>query len=1204
MSPPRALHASAAGAGSGATRLAHDSHDANQGFGPRMENDDAPHSDRARRGYPPRARMDTPFVGARAPALDVSFSRAPHLSSASLTTTDNTRSGDRGDRGDRGDAPSDGVRVSWDAERVRTRREAEPLPLGRGGHARGVARRRQDSAFPHAARGFSRDAKNANVPREALGSLDRRGDFSAVRFSAGGAPGGPGAPFVTPPRRRSSARRSALLRTNVLFAPQNKKTPRWKRSVLSLFEGSLGASFMTAVALWSLFGDDARLAAFDKEDDVAFVAVTYACLALFTLEMCVVCVAKEGYACGFYFWLDLVATASLLLDVPEFMEKSGLRSPELCDFVESAGRRGLDVLAAPDVFAVARADDDGETVDGAFLRAARASRAGTRAGRIVRVVRLARVLRLCRLWQARAVASANPKKKNVGREEVSTEVSKPRNVFLVREKNVRQETVERKPLATLSEHAELDEGLDASVAIVQTGDAFGTTRARGDVVDVVVVKDEESSSRLDARGKGENKNKNAPAPKLAAKHPQTKSSGETRVGQRLSELTTRRVIVGVLGMLFALPWFDLDTYPSLAEASFKESGLRVLHAFAAGAENSSRDESEKKTRSNPPGFYGAVDQYWRAADGLYALVVYGESLDSHVNTTFALPGADFGRNLRCEEFRLAAYVDVDLFDFDSESDVGKSSSPSYAFFDARVSTKTQATLNMCRTVFVCVMLGAGALFFSRDAHALVLKPIERMVKKVREVSENPLKRFAVDEKSDDDESDAEDEPSPRPSPAAKRDLRSVSFGFFSRDTWRKTTQTQTKKRASRTKKRDDSQMETRLLENSIAKICGLLAVGFGEAGSEIIAANIRRGGEIDPMIPGKKVVAIFGFCDIRQFTDTTEVLQEGVMEFVNTIGKIVHMETHLHGGSANKNVGDAFLLVWKFPEDVTLEDVERPERAPPARRAAVAKVCEGALASFVAIIAGLRRSAKLNAYSNDARLAARMPDFEVKMGFGLHVGWAIEGAIGSEYKVDASYLSPNVNLSARLEAATKQFDVPILISERFVNACGSSVARACRQIDRVVVKGSEEPMGVFTYDVAHDAAPAPDAMEDPLRRNGSGDLGNGFSGETNGNEHAAQSHSFFKYDDEFAEHPDLVAMRRGVTEEFLEKFRAAFALYERGCWAEAAEALRPAAAGAWRRDGKGRPVEDGPAKALLRHMEACAFQAPTDWRGFRALTEK
>jgi hypothetical protein len=101
-----------------------------------------------------------------------------------------------------------------------------------------------------------------------------------------------------------------------------------------------------------------------------------------------------------------------------------------------------------------------------------------------------------------------------------------------------------------------------------------------------------------------------------------------------------------------------------------------------------------------------------------------------------------------------------------------------------------------------------------------------------------------------------------------------------------------------------------------------------------------------------------------------------------------------------------------------------------------------------------------------------------------------------------------------------------------------------------------------------------------------------------------QSHSFYKYDDAFAEHPDLVAMRRGVTEEFLEKFRAAFALYQEGRWAEAASALRPAAAGAWRRDAKGRPVEDGPAKALLRHMEACAFEAPAEWSGFRALTEK
>lgn len=56
-------------------------------------------------------------------------------------------------------------------------------------------------------------------------------------------------------------------------------------------------------------------------------------------------------------------------------------------------------------------------------------------------------------------------------------------------------------------------------------------------------------------------------------------------------------------------------------------------------------------------------------------------------------------------------------------------------------------------------------------------------------------------------------------------------------------------------------------------------------------------------------VAVFGFCDIRRFTDTTEVLQEGVMEFVNVIAHLVHGAVAARGGAANKNIGDAFLLV-------------------------------------------------------------------------------------------------------------------------------------------------------------------------------------------------------------------------------------------------------------------------------------------------------
>ena len=78
-----------------------------------------------------------------------------------------------------------------------------------------------------------------------------------------------------------------------------------------------------------------------------------------------------------------------------------------------------------------------------------------------------------------------------------------------------------------------------------------------------------------------------------------------------------------------------------------------------------------------------------------------------------------------------------------------------------------------------------------------------------------------------------------------------------------------------------------------------------------------------------------------------------------------------------------------------------------------------AVFSFVKIIAKLNKYEHIIQYNDDERLLSIREDFKVRMGFGLHQGWAIEGAIGSYFKIDASYLSPNVNMAARLESATK-----------------------------------------------------------------------------------------------------------------------------------------------------------------------------------------
>lgn len=88
------------------------------------------------------------------------------------------------------------------------------------------------------------------------------------------------------------------------------------------------------------------------------------------------------------------------------------------------------------------------------------------------------------------------------------------------------------------------------------------------------------------------------------------------------------------------------------------------------------------------------------------------------------------------------------------------------------------------------------------------------------------------------------------------------------------------------------------------------------------------------------------------------------------------------------------------------------------------------------------------------------------MGFGLHVGWAIEGGIGSQFKIDASYLSPNVNMSSRLEAATKQFGANILISGELADLMTLKNKELLRRIDRVTVKGSNQPIDLYTVDLS------------------------------------------------------------------------------------------------------------------------------------------
>jgi hypothetical protein len=77
------------------------------------------------------------------------------------------------------------------------------------------------------------------------------------------------------------------------------------------------------------------------------------------------------------------------------------------------------------------------------------------------------------------------------------------------------------------------------------------------------------------------------------------------------------------------------------------------------------------------------------------------------------------------------------------------------------------------------------------------------------------------------------------------------------------------------------------------------------------------------------------------------------------------------------------------------------------------------------------------------------------MGFGLHAGTAVQGAIGSQRKLDATYIGESVERSEFLESSTKTYGVPILMSDSFYNLLEPANRRRCRKVDQLIILSEE-----------------------------------------------------------------------------------------------------------------------------------------------------
>lgn len=82
------------------------------------------------------------------------------------------------------------------------------------------------------------------------------------------------------------------------------------------------------------------------------------------------------------------------------------------------------------------------------------------------------------------------------------------------------------------------------------------------------------------------------------------------------------------------------------------------------------------------------------------------------------------------------------------------------------------------------------------------------------------------------------------------------------------------------------------------------------------------------------------------------------------------------------------------------------------------------------------------------------------MGFGLHAGNAVQGAIGSQRKLDATYISESVERAEFLESSTKRYGVPLLMSDAFYNLLDSANRYRCRKVDQLILLTDEAGGGL------------------------------------------------------------------------------------------------------------------------------------------------
>jgi adenylate cyclase len=191
------------------------------------------------------------------------------------------------------------------------------------------------------------------------------------------------------------------------------------------------------------------------------------------------------------------------------------------------------------------------------------------------------------------------------------------------------------------------------------------------------------------------------------------------------------------------------------------------------------------------------------------------------------------------------------------------------------------------------------------------------------------------------------------------------------------------------------------------------------------------------------------FTDVRGFTTISEGLDPKQLsrlmnEFLTPLTRVIYK----HRGTIDKYMGDCIMAFWGAP----LGDPQHARSA---------------------VLAGLEMHKVLDPLQPHFKEMGWPP---IHIGVGVNSGRMSVGNMGSEIRLAYTVMGDAVNLASRLEGLTKEYGVDMIVGE------GTRVEVSdviFRELDRVKVKGKDEPVTIF--EPIGPAAETAKAVQDELK---------------------------------------------------------------------------------------------------------------------------